>query len=172
MIDDNDLLLIRNHFGEKIAYYFAFLQNYFLWLSVPASLGVFVYLTHANTLAGWYSLAMIIWAIVFIEIWKRKENQLAIQWGVRNYSKNERRRTEFKGDRWVKDEITGEDTPVVSTYKLLVRRLASIPGVAIGAAFLSIIVGFVFMLQLFLHEYYNGPFKQFLVRCTQSYERR
>ncbi|ORE01372.1 DUF590-domain-containing protein [Rhizopus microsporus var. microsporus] len=162
LIDDNDLLLIRNHFGEKIAYYFAFLQNYFLWLSVPASLGVFVYLTHTNTLAGWYSLAMIIWAIVFIEIWKRKENQLAIQWGARNYSKNEKRRTEFKGDRWVKDEITGEDMPVVSTYKLLIRRLASIPGVTIGAAFLSIIVGFVFMLQLFLHEYYNGPFKQFL----------
>lgn len=38
----------------------------------------------------------------------------------------------------------------------------SIPGVAIGAAALSVIVACVFVLQLFLHEYYNGPFKQIL----------
>ncbi|KAG1498517.1 hypothetical protein G6F47_006337 [Rhizopus delemar] len=162
LIQDNDLLLIRDHFGEKIAYYFAFLQNYFLWLSAPSFMGIFVYLTHTNTLALWYSFAMIFWAVVFIEIWKRKEKELSIQWGVRNYSKNEKRRTEFKGDMWIKDQVTGEDKPEVSAYKLLGRRLASIPGVAAGAVFLSVIVGFVFALQLFLHEYYNGPFHQFL----------
>lgn len=126
-------------------------------------MGIFVYLTHTNTLALWYSFAMIFWAVVFIEIWKRKEKELSIQWGVRNYSKNEKRRTEFKGDMWIKDQVTGEDKPEVSAYKLLGRRLASIPGVAAGAVFLSVIVGFVFALQLFLHEYYNGPFHQFLV---------
>ncbi|CAO3668007.1 unnamed protein product [Rhizopus stolonifer] len=162
LIQDDDLLSIRNHFGEKIAYYFAFLQNYFLWLSAPSFLGIFVYLTHSNTLALWYSLAMILWSLVFLEVWKRKEKELAIQWGVRNYSKNEKRRTEFKGDTWVKDQVTEEDTPEVSAYRLLGRRLVALPGVAVGAVFLSLIVGFVFFLQLFLHEYYNGPFHQFL----------
>lgn len=96
-------------------------------------------------------------------MWKRKEKELAIQWGVRNFSKHEKRRTEFKGEKMVKDHVTGEDTPFVSAWKLFGRRLSSIPGVGVGAFLLSIIVGFVFVLQLFLHEYYNGPFNQFLV---------
>ncbi|KAI9252139.1 calcium-activated chloride channel-domain-containing protein [Sporodiniella umbellata] len=162
LITENDLLSIRNHFGEKIAYYFAFLQNYFLWLSVPSVLGIFVHFTHSNTLALWYSIAMLLWALVFLEDWKRKEKDLAIQWGVRNYSKNQKRRAEFKGDTWTKDRVTGEDTPEVSVYRLLGRRLVALPGIAVGAVFLSLIVAFVFMLQLFLHEYYNGPFSQYL----------
>ncbi|KAI8061390.1 calcium-activated chloride channel-domain-containing protein [Thamnidium elegans] len=162
LITDNDLLKIRDHFGEKIAYYFAFIQTYFIWLSVPAGLGLLVYLTHSNTLTIWYSLSMLIWAILFTEMWKRKEHELAIHWGVRNYSKHEKRRTEFKGEKMVKDHITGEETPYVSAWKLFGRRVASLPGVAVGAFLLSIIVGFVFLLQLFLHEYYNGPFRQFL----------
>ncbi|CEP11819.1 hypothetical protein [Parasitella parasitica] len=162
LIDDNDLLIIRNHFGEKIAYYFAFLQNYFLWLSAPTVVGILVYLTHSNTLAVWFSLFMLVWAILFTEMWRRKEAELAIKWGVRNYSKHEKRRAEFKGEKMVKDHVTGEDIPYVSAWKLLGRRLAAIPGVAVGAFLLTIIVGFVFVLQLFLHEYYNGPFAKFL----------
>ncbi|CAO3642924.1 unnamed protein product [Mucor hiemalis] len=162
LINDDDLLKIRDHFGEKIAYYFAFLQNYFIWLSVPSGLGVLVYLTHSNTLAVWFSLSMLVWSILFTEMWKRKEQELAIQWGVRNFSKHEKRRTEFKGEKMIKDHVTGEDTPFVSAWKLFGRRLSSIPGVGIGAFLLSLIVGFVFVLQLFLHEYYNGPFRQFL----------
>jgi hypothetical protein len=157
-------LKIRDHFGEKVAYYFAFLQNYFIWLSGPAVVGILVYLTHSNTLAVWFSLSMLLWAILFTEMWKRKESELALQWGVRNYSKHEKRRAEFKGEKIIKDRVTGEDTPYVSTRTLLGRRIASIPGVAAGAFLLSIIVGFVFVLQLFLHEYYNGPFHQFLVK--------
>ncbi|KAI9487752.1 MAG: calcium-activated chloride channel-domain-containing protein [Benjaminiella poitrasii] len=161
-INDADLLKIRNHFGEKIAYYFAFLQNYFLWLSIPAVMGVLVYFTHSNTLSVWFSIFMLIWSIVFLEMWKRRESELAIQWEVRNYSKHEKRRAEFKGEKMIRDHVTGEETPYVSAWKLLGRRVSSLPGVAIGAVLLSIIVGFVFILQLFLHEYYNGPFRQFL----------
>lgn len=169
MIDDYDFLTIRDHFGEKIAYYFAFLQNYFLWLSAPTIIGALVYMTHSNTLAVWFSLFMLLWSILFIEMWKRKEADLAIKWGVRNYSKHEKRRAEFKGEKMVKDHVTGEDIPFVSTWKLLGRRLATVPGVAVGAFLLSIIVGFVFILQLFLHEYYNGPFAKFLVSCWVAF---
>lgn len=72
----------------------------------------------------------------------------------------------------VKDHVTGEDVPFVSAWKLLGRRVAAVPGVAIGAFLLSIIVGFVFILQLFLHEYYNGPFAKFLVSFTDNLIRR
>lgn len=109
-----------------------------------------------------YSLGMLIWSVTFIEMWKRKEHELAVEWNVRNCSKHERKRVEFKGDRTVKDQVTGEEVPYCPPWKIFTRRAMSIPGVAIGAAALSVIVACVFVLQLFLHEYYNGPFRQIL----------
>ncbi|KAF7722025.1 hypothetical protein EC973_003747 [Apophysomyces ossiformis] len=162
LIDNDDLTKIRDHFGEKVAFYFAFLQNYFLWLSVPSVLGILIYLTHSNTLSITYSMAMLVWAVVFTETWKRKQQELAVMWGVRNCSKYERRRAAFKGDKTVRDEVTGEEMPFCPAWKIFLRRALSVPGVAVGAVLLSIIVGFVFILQLFLHEYYDGPFRQIL----------
>lgn len=164
IIDDKDLLVLRNYSGEKIAYYFAFLQFYSIWLIGPAVLGLLIYLTHSNTLTISFSLCMLLWSVVFIEMWKRKESELAVQWGVRNYSKYDKRRPTYKGDKIIKDQVTGDDVPFVSPWKLLARRISSLPGVAVGASFLTAIVGFVFFLQLFLHEYYTGPFKKFLVK--------
>ncbi|KAL0083800.1 calcium-activated chloride channel-domain-containing protein [Phycomyces blakesleeanus] len=162
MLDQDDINKIRDQFGEKIAYYFAFLQNYFVWLSVPSVLGAFVYMTHTNTLTIGFSVFMLVWAVVYLEMWKRKEKELAVMWGVRNCSKYEKRRAEYGGDGTIKDEVTGEELPFVAPWKTIVRRILAIPGVALGAVFLSSIVGFVFFLQLFLHEYYAGPFAQIL----------
>ncbi|CDS02631.1 hypothetical protein LRAMOSA00036 [Lichtheimia ramosa] len=162
LIDKDDLTKIRNHFGEKVAYYFAFLQYYFLWLIAPASVGGLMVLFGGKSLSITYSLGMLIWSVTFIEMWKRKEHELAVEWNVRNCSKHERKRVEFKGDRTVKDQVTGEEVPYCPPWKIFTRRAMSIPGVAIGAAALSVIVACVFVLQLFLHEYYNGPFKQIL----------
>ncbi|KAI7863976.1 calcium-activated chloride channel-domain-containing protein [Spinellus fusiger] len=157
-IDDQNINSIRDQFGEKIAYYFAFVQNYLVWLSVPSVLGIFTYFTHDNTLALGYSFAMILWSLLFIEMWKRKEKTLAIAWGTRGCSKHDKRRADYGGDGTVFDEVTGEETPFVKPWKLIVRRALAIPGVTLGAVLLSAIVGVVFLIQLFLHEYYTGPF--------------
>ncbi|KAI8878370.1 DUF590-domain-containing protein, partial [Backusella circina FSU 941] len=163
LLSEDDISKVRDHFGEKIAYYFLFLQNYFIWLGIPAILGILVYFTHLNTLSVWFSFSMLVWSILFIEIWERKEKEYAVKWGVRNYAKHEKKRADFKGDKMVIDQVTGESVPFVSPWKLLGRRLATIPGVLVGALFLTVIVSFVFCLQLFLHEYYNGPLRQILV---------
>ncbi|KAI8146256.1 calcium-activated chloride channel-domain-containing protein [Fennellomyces sp. T-0311] len=161
-INDQDLTRIRDQFGEKIAFYFAFVQYYLVWLSAPTIIGVLITLFHARTLSIWYSLAMLVWSVLFIEMWKRREQSLALRWDVRNCSKHERRRLEFQGDRMVRDPVTGEEEPYSPAWKIFVRRAMSIPGVALGAFLLSIIVAFVFVAQLFLHEYYTGPFHQVL----------
>jgi hypothetical protein len=98
-----------------------------------------------------------------LEVWKRKERNLAVKWGVRNYSKHDKQHAGFTGEKMVIDEITGEQTPYCPPWKLLVRRAVTVPGVAIAAAGLSLVVGFVFAVEVFLHEYYNGPFHKFLV---------
>jgi hypothetical protein len=163
LIGEQDLQLIRDHFGEKLAFYFAFLQNYFLWLSVPAVMGVIVHFTLKNTFNIIYGILMMLWSIIYLEVWKRKERNLAVKWGVRNYSKHDKQHAGFTGEKMVIDEITGEQTPYCPPWKLFVRRAVTVPGVAIAAAGLSLVVGFVFAVEVFLHEYYNGPFHKFLV---------
>jgi hypothetical protein len=130
---------------------------------IPAGLGVLVYFTHSNTLSIWYSISMLVWGITFTEMWKRKQMELAVQWGVLNCSKHEKQMSAFKGDKTVPDQITGEERPFVPAWKIILRRALTLPAVALGAAFLMVIVGLVFVLQLFLHEYYTGPFQKFLV---------
>lgn len=110
---------------------------------------------------------MLVWSVTFIEMWKRKERELAITWDVHNCSKYEKRRLEFKGDKVVPDQVTGEEMPYTPAWKIFFRRALSVPGVAIGAVLLSIIVACVFVLQLFLHEYYEGPMRQVLVNVLK-----
>ncbi|KAI8066428.1 calcium-activated chloride channel-domain-containing protein [Gongronella butleri] len=162
MITDDDLNQLRDTFGEKIAFYFAFLQSYLVWLAVPCVLGVLMHLTSKGSLVTWYAIGILAWGVAFTESWKRRQVDLAVQWQVRHCSKTERRRAAFKGDRTVRDQVTGEEMPFVPAWKIITRRGLSLPGVAIGALLLLFIVTFVFVLQLFLHEYYIGPFKAIL----------
>jgi len=162
MIDEQDLQLIRDYFGEKLAFYFAFLQNYFLWLSVPAVMGVVVHFTLKNTFNITYGILMMLWSVIYLEVWQRKERNLAVKWGVRNLSKHDKQHPGFTGEKMVTDEITGEQIPYFPPWKLFVRRAVTVPGVAIAAAGLSVVVGFVFAVEVFLKEYYNGPFHKLL----------
>ncbi|ORX58748.1 DUF590-domain-containing protein [Hesseltinella vesiculosa] len=159
LITNADLDILRAAFGEKIAFYFAFLQSYLVWLTVPTVLGVLVHVISDRSLVSWYALAILIWGVVYTEAWKRKQIDLAAAWQVRHCSKHERRRAAFQGETTVRDLITGEEMPFVPYWKIILRRGLSVPGVAVGAFLLWIIVTCVFILQLFLHEYYSGPFK-------------
>ncbi|KAG2180172.1 hypothetical protein INT43_003961 [Umbelopsis isabellina] len=162
LIHETDLQLIRDHLGEKVAMYFAFLQNYTLALAVPAVMGVIAHFTLKNTFNIFYGIAMMIWSVVYLELWQRKERNLAVKWGVRNFSRHDKQHPGFTGDTVVRDAVTGEMVPYCAPWRLFMRRVLTLPGVAIAAAGLSVVVGFVFMVEVFLHEYYTGPFHQFL----------
>ncbi|KAH8551004.1 calcium-activated chloride channel-domain-containing protein [Umbelopsis sp. PMI_123] len=162
LIGEDDLQLIRDHFGEKLAFYFAFLQDYLLWLSIPAVMGVIAHFTLKNTFNITYGTMVMLWSVVYLEAWQRKERNLAVKWGVRNYSKHDKQHSGFATEKMVTDAITGELVPYCSPWKLFIRRAVTVPGVAVAAGGLSIVVGFVFAVEVFLHEYYNGPFHKFL----------
>ncbi|KAI1319359.1 hypothetical protein EDD11_004225 [Mortierella claussenii] len=162
VVDHKELCRIRNHFGEKVAYYFEFLQFYFLWLIVPTALGVLIHL-FGSPFSIVYSISVIIWAIVFIESWKRREKELALWWGVRNVKKSESRRQAFKGDSVIIDPITDEQMPFFSPWKRWARKIAGLPVILAGAFVLSILVTFMFVVEVFLEVYYGGYMKEILV---------
>ena len=45
-----------------------------------------------------YSIFLILWTVLFIEFWKRKQSAYAVHWGTEGCEENEEIRPEFKGE--------------------------------------------------------------------------
>ena len=164
-LNNDDFNVIRDKFGEKIAYYFSFLQSYFLFLTFPAGFGICAWLL-LGQFSPIYAIVQSLWGIVFIEYWKKQETDLAVQWGVRGASKLQRKRPAFKHERVVKDPITGEDIKIYSPVKRLARQLLQVPFAITVAAVLGSLIAGCFAIEIFISEVYDGPFKSYLVSNT------
>ena len=75
-----DLNSIRDYYGSKISFFFAYLHFYSHWLLIPASLSAVVLLVPQMQLQAVYPLAVCIWSTVFLSSWKRQQKDLARQW--------------------------------------------------------------------------------------------
>jgi anoctamin-10 len=107
-VSDDQLSTVRDHFGEKLAFYFAYTQFYFVSLIPLAVLGLIsnFLLPAYNTL---YAVSLGVWTIAFKHAWERRERDLAVRWGVRGFTKLvEQRRAAYviEGERI--DPITGD----------------------------------------------------------------
>lgn len=95
------LNVIKDYYGEKMAFYFAWLIHYTGWLIPIMIIGVVFGL--GMSLKGWsdgdpadqwlntplsfvYGIIMMIWVTLFHESWIRKQNQIANKWLVRNFN--------------------------------------------------------------------------------------
>jgi len=95
---------LRNYFGEKIAMYFNFLSFYTLFLLPMAFLGIIAQavqdraaLMVSNGMKMAFSVLIIIWSTIFIELWKRKESLFAVQFGQLDTEQAEAERPSFVG---------------------------------------------------------------------------
>eukprot|EP01056_Protomagalhaensia_sp_Gyna25_P005931 Protomagalhaensia_sp_Gyna_25__5930@NODE_907_length_2434_cov_128_061378_g714_i0_p1_GENE_NODE_907_length_2434_cov_128_061378_g714_i0NODE_907_length_2434_cov_128_061378_g714_i0_p1_ORF_typecomplete_len780_score150_43Anoctamin/PF04547_12/4_5e79MerC/PF03203_14/0_2MerC/PF03203_14/1_1e04MerC/PF03203_14/3_5e03DUF1772/PF08592_11/1_2e02DUF1772/PF08592_11/31DUF1772/PF08592_11/4_5e03_NODE_907_length_2434_cov_128_061378_g714_i0242363 len=92
---DQPLDEVRNYFGEETALYYGWLAYYTRCLTVPALLGMltwlFSFLTRSEThqdstwvhvVAFMFSVTIAIWSTVFFNLWRRRENLLALRWGT------------------------------------------------------------------------------------------
>ncbi|KAK9450295.1 calcium-activated chloride channel-domain-containing protein [Limtongia smithiae] len=162
LLDNDELEILRNTFGEKIAFYFAFLQFYFRWLAVPAVIGVVaVYI--APPFAGWYAIVSGLWCLSFVEAWKHRENELAVQWGVKGISGLANARAKFKGESERENPITKAMEPYYPSWKRVVKQLGAIPTSLVAGVLLMLLQVIAFALEIFLSEIYDGPLKQYLV---------
>lgn len=162
---------IRNKFGEKIAFYFSFLQSYFLALTFPAffGLGSWFILRQYSPI---YAIVNGLWSITFIEYWKKQQTDLAVQWGVRGVSQIQQKRAAFKHESEVKDPVTGEEIKFYSPVKRLSRQLLQVPFAIAAAAVLGGLIATCFGIEIFISEVYNGPFKAYLVSYNQQDRRK
>jgi len=142
--------LIRMYFGEQIALYFAFLGHYTHWLifiSIPGTIcGVLTYTVwreYDSPLSGAFSLIVAVWGILMLELWKRKQAHLALEWGMTNIEQEQVDRPEFKGEMKI-SPINGQLDCFFSSqkYRKLLKQSA---GIILTVLLLVImIVGVVF----------------------------
>ncbi|CAM9205929.1 unnamed protein product [Chrysoparadoxa australica] len=105
---------IRDYFGEKVALYFQFIGHLTKWLQPLALLGLITQIVvyssgnneHPITLL--FAPVVVIWAIVMLEFWKRKEQKVALEWGMVSFEEEEQDRAEFKGEV-IKSPIDGKE---------------------------------------------------------------
>jgi len=165
-----DLDDIRDRLGEKIAFYFAFTQSYFAFLTFPAAAGAGAWALLGH-FSPFYAIISALWCIVFTEYWKHQEVDLAVRWGVRGVSRIESKRREFKHEKEITDPVTGEQVLIFPAEKRLQRQLLQIP-FAIGAAIvLGALIATCFGIEVFISEIYDGPLKWLLVGCLLIYHR-
>merc|ERR1711923_599662 len=79
---------IRNYFGEKIAFYFAFLGFYTKSLLFPTLIGIILFVQQLLSdrldppVTTLWIFRIIAWGITFCKSWSRRETDLAQRWGM------------------------------------------------------------------------------------------
>ncbi|KAB0797482.1 hypothetical protein PPYR_08475 [Photinus pyralis] len=148
LFDPQPLEEIRLYFGEAIALYFAFLGFYTAALVFPTFLG-FLQLFVSHETVPFFCVFNVVWVTVLLELWRRRSNELAFQWGTIGMTSLDEPRGNFHG-RMGKDAVTGRIQPQYPRWKTTAKLyFVSIPIVIACMLFAS-----VFMLALFWVEDY------------------
>ncbi|KAF4042704.1 Calcium-activated chloride channel [Phytophthora infestans] len=132
---------VAQYFGERVAFYFAWMEMYTRWLVVPSVAGVILFglQVHSHHLdhpaAPVYALFMALWTSAFIIAWRRRAAALAYHWGTWGYEDEEVTRPEFYGDHSKpQDDKDGEEEKPVerhySYWKRLLKYSVTLPCVA------------------------------------------
>ncbi|KAJ5101282.1 Acyl-CoA N-acyltransferase [Penicillium alfredii] len=162
LLSNDDLNQIRNKFGESVGFYFSFLQSYFRFLVFPAVFGFSCWFF----LGGYsivYTVVNCLWCIIFVEYWKRQEVDLSCRWQTKGVSAVQTNRREFKPEKEVRDESTGEVRGIYPATKRMQRQVLQIPFALLAAIALGAIIATCFAIEIFISELYNGPFKTYLI---------
>jgi len=161
LLQPKDLDEIRDRFGEKIAFYFAFTQSYFTFLAVPAAAGFFAWFA-LGYFSGWYAIVASLWSVVLVEWWHHQEHDLAARWGVKGVSNIDNRRRDFKHKHETKDPMTGETMYIFPAQDRLLRQLLQIPFAIVAVLMLGTLITLCFGIEIFINEVYSGPGKSVL----------
>ena len=129
--------------------YFSFLGIYTAALVPPALLGFIVYITSFSNVTGRIVVAVfnLVWATVFLEVWKRQAATLAYNWGTIHTEKFEEARAAYHGELGM-NKITGRLEPKYPKWK----RALKFYGCSVPAVLFCLYVAFAVMLVYFWIE--------------------
>ncbi len=147
-----ELASIKNYFGEKVGFQYAWMSFYTVWLIFPTIVGIaltiFQLVKGVDTpLTTIYALFVCVWVTVFIERWKRKAAEISLKWGVSsmvfNTYENRIMRDEFHGYEVFNHDTHKIEKKTTRTFLTWVSLILQIPlyviliGLCIGSFILQ-----------------------------------
>ncbi|KAG0042130.1 Anoctamin-5 [Gryganskiella cystojenkinii] len=171
--------LVNAYYGERVGIYFAWLGHYTKWLTLPATVGMAVFVfgiinaarlnkldatpnalfaIFDNVLTMPFALFMSIWSTIYIEFWKRANQYYAYRWNMNDYERVELPRTEFRATKVRFSPVTGKKELYYPLYWKALRILAS--SLAVLAA-VSVVIASVACLMIFkawCRHHIGGPY--------------
>ncbi|KAG2776794.1 hypothetical protein JG687_00014171 [Phytophthora cactorum] len=131
-LSENFLRKVRAHFGEKVGYYFAFMDFYNKALVPIALLGVLLTCLrgvmgtpmYMRVLVGWAVLISVVWSYGFLKAWSRRNNELNHIW-ANDIEANTivYRNPKFRGDAFV-NPVTSLPDQYYPSWKRYPKYLA------------------------------------------------
>ncbi|KAK6462342.1 calcium-activated chloride channel-domain-containing protein [Scheffersomyces coipomensis] len=155
--------LIKEKFGVQISLYFEFVKFYIFALSILSVLGFTSYLKSGGKIYSLtYAFINLIWGILFITFWNRKQQYLVNFWGVQNShlieefnSKLSQVNEKFEQSSSFKHKDNDD------AYRYL-KQLTFIPIAVLFTVLLVSFQLFCFVIEIFLTDVYDGPGKSLL----------
>lgn len=147
---------------QKVAFYFAFIQTYVVFLTFPAATGLVAWLFFSKYSLT-YAILTSVWCTVFLEYWKVQQVDLSIRWDVRGIGVVKVTRPQF---RWEKELVdpSGRVIHYFPPWKKVARQLLQIPFMVFSTVVLGAVIIAVFALETLISDGYEGPYKSFIVR--------
>jgi len=124
---------IEEYYGEKIAFYFAWLQHCSFHLVYLSVVGLIVFICQVTSgiwdhpLRPAFSMLVMIWSFVVMVTWRRRSNFLAHQWGTLDYKEDEIARPGFRGTEHRVCPITDTYVEYYPPWKRWLKMCISIP---------------------------------------------
>ena len=121
---------IEEYYGEKVAFYFAWIQHVSSYLIFLSVVGWVVFIVEQMGDVHWikpvFSGVIMLWSFVVMVTWRQRSNFLAHRWGTLNYEEQEITRPHFTG-KYEFDEVTQEWTVVYAPWKRWIKYSISVP---------------------------------------------
>ncbi|GAO19187.1 hypothetical protein UVI_02063570 [Ustilaginoidea virens] len=162
ILTSEDFDKIRDLHGPKVAFYFAFIQTYLMFLTFPAITGLITW-HFLSKYSLTYAILTGVWCTVFLEYWKITEIDLSIRWTVRGVNKVKVNQPSFKYDKIIVDE-NGRTKHYFPKWKQISRQLLQIPFIVLATLVLGLMISSVFVVEVLICETYEGPHQFYLVR--------
>ena len=152
------LNFIKDYYGEKFGFYFAWLIHYTGWL-MPAAivgtiLGIAIIIEAKNEERAWdqylasplaiiYGILIMLWITFFHESWKRKQNYIANEWLVRGFEDSTTELQDFRCEITIDPDIQHQWK--VARVESYTRQM--LVGVPISLLAMGVVVGAQVLLQ-------------------------
>jgi len=163
----NQIQTIRSHFGEKIAFYFAWLDFYNRMLGLLAICGLALYMlgyVHPDLyqkLLPFFGILTLVWGTSFNNLWRRRERELALIWQVTSeHAGMENRRYEYLLNTTTvrKSPVTGEQEKHFAGKARLVRYVVSVLVFMCQALLLVFLTSLIYLHSVWAYfEFADNP---------------